>query len=153
MDGGANDLVARQATQPPYSLVEEGRKLAGSGTACLRPYLAQSGGFRIESKKIQPMGFSGRREATSAPTVGYVRASRAKSMLRRRGPSSLAGIGGVSRLSSHVNPRRATYNTHIDQASQAAERRFMPPTPWIGLSLPLLSQHHSTALPSLKRYD
>src|SRR5215211_4258457 len=49
MDGGANDLVARQATQPPYSLVEEGRKLAGSGTACLRPYLAQSGGFRIES--------------------------------------------------------------------------------------------------------
>src|SRR5215203_6207784 len=50
MDGGADDLMVDQATQPPYSLVEEGRKLAGSGTACLRPYLAQSGGFRIESK-------------------------------------------------------------------------------------------------------
>src|SRR5215210_1082358 len=50
MDGGADDLVARQAPQPSHSLGEEGRKLAGACSACLRPHLAQSGGFRIESK-------------------------------------------------------------------------------------------------------
>src|SRR5215211_2943027 len=51
MDSGADDLVVDQATQPPHSLVEEGRKLAGTCSACLRPHLAQSGGFRIESKE------------------------------------------------------------------------------------------------------
>src|SRR5688572_17939541 len=49
MDSGADDLVARQATQPSHSLVEEGRKVASAHSACLRPCLAQPGGFRIES--------------------------------------------------------------------------------------------------------
>src|SRR5215212_11847986 len=50
MGGGADDFLAPQATQPAHSLVQEGRKLAGPRSACLRPHLAQSGGFRIESK-------------------------------------------------------------------------------------------------------
>jgi hypothetical protein len=52
MDGGANDLVVDQATQPANSLVEESRKLAGARSACLRPHLAQSSSFRIESKLV-----------------------------------------------------------------------------------------------------
>src|SRR5215211_9535208 len=58
MDSGADDLVVDQATQPPHSLVEEGRKLAGTCSACLRPHLAQSGGFRIESKNTPTWQFS-----------------------------------------------------------------------------------------------
>src|SRR5215203_1725238 len=48
MDGRADDLVARKATQPAHSLVEEGRKQAGAHSACLRPHLAQSSEDRLE---------------------------------------------------------------------------------------------------------
>jgi hypothetical protein len=41
--------VVNQATQPAYSLVKEGRELAGVDSLSLRPYIAQLGGFRIES--------------------------------------------------------------------------------------------------------
>jgi hypothetical protein len=42
--------VVNQATQPAYSLVKEGWELAGVDSLSLRPYIAQLGGFRIESK-------------------------------------------------------------------------------------------------------
>src|SRR5215203_5027974 len=51
MVSGADDFVVDQAPESAYSLGEEGRKLAGSCSACLRPHLAQSDGFRIESKQ------------------------------------------------------------------------------------------------------
>src|SRR5215203_264717 len=51
MVSGADDFVVDQAPESAYSLGEEGRKLAGSCSACLRPHLAQSDGFRIESKR------------------------------------------------------------------------------------------------------
>src|SRR5215208_8128651 len=50
MGGRADDFVVDQAPESAYSLGEEGRKLAGASSVCLRPHLAQSGGFRIESK-------------------------------------------------------------------------------------------------------
>src|SRR5829696_9795251 len=50
MDGGAHDFVVNQATQLAYSLVKEGRELAGVDSLSLGPYIAQLGGFRIESK-------------------------------------------------------------------------------------------------------
>jgi transposase len=53
MDSGADDLVVSQASQPAHSLGEEGRKLAGACSSCLRPHLAQLGGFRIESKSAR----------------------------------------------------------------------------------------------------
>src|SRR5215213_4813083 len=67
MGGGAHDFVVDQATQPAHSLGEEGRKLAGACSPCLRPHLAQSSGFRIESKlasllKKARIGGSWRRE-------------------------------------------------------------------------------------------
>jgi hypothetical protein len=50
MGGGADDFVIDQTPESAYSLGEEGRKLAGASSGCLRPHLAQSGGFRMESK-------------------------------------------------------------------------------------------------------
>src|SRR5215207_9619507 len=50
MGGGADDLLARQASQPAYSLVQEGGELVGLDPVGLRPRVAQLGGFRIESK-------------------------------------------------------------------------------------------------------
>src|SRR5215203_382405 len=52
MGGGADDLLARQASQPAYSLVQEGGELVGIDPVGLRPRVAQLGGFRIESKKV-----------------------------------------------------------------------------------------------------
>src|SRR5215204_3624875 len=51
MGGGADDLLARQASQPAYSLVQEGGELVGLDPVGLRPRVAQLGGFRIESKR------------------------------------------------------------------------------------------------------
>jgi hypothetical protein len=50
VESRAHDFMVEQVSQPSYSLVEEGRKLAGTRSACLRSHLAQSDGFRIESK-------------------------------------------------------------------------------------------------------
>jgi transposase len=49
MGGGADDLLANQASQPAHSLVQEGRELAGIDSVGLCPRVAQLGGFRIES--------------------------------------------------------------------------------------------------------
>jgi hypothetical protein len=66
MEGGAHDFVVNQATQPANSLVKEGRELAGVDSLSLRPYIAQLGGFRIESMsigitKVPPLLASARR--------------------------------------------------------------------------------------------
>jgi transposase len=49
MGGGADDLLANQALQPPHSLVQEGGELVGIDPVGLCPRVAQLGGFRIES--------------------------------------------------------------------------------------------------------
>jgi hypothetical protein len=55
MGGGADDLLAHQASQPAHSLVQEGgelaRELASIDSVGLRPRVAELGGFRIESKQ------------------------------------------------------------------------------------------------------
>src|SRR5829696_8702409 len=101
MDGGADDLVVDQATQPPYSLVEEGRKLAGSGTACLRPYLAQSGGFRIESKAGSRMNRLYILLTVMIVMVGALLATHealAKVLTGTAGDDTLVGTDGKDRL-------------------------------------------------------
>src|SRR5829696_4634565 len=101
MDGGADDLVVDQATQPPYSLVEEGRKLAGSGTACLCPYLAQSGGFRIESKAGSRMNRLYILLTVMIVMVGALLATHealAKVLTGTAGDDTLVGTDGKDRL-------------------------------------------------------
>src|SRR5215204_1092138 len=51
MGGGADDLLARQASQPAYSLVQEGGELVGLDPVGLRPRVAQLGGDRVERPK------------------------------------------------------------------------------------------------------
>src|SRR5215208_3610535 len=72
MGGGAHDFVGDQATQPAHSLGEEGRKLAGACSPCLRPHLAQSSGFRIESyigQVLRPSWRSGATRRTQYPSL------------------------------------------------------------------------------------
>src|SRR5215217_3217448 len=54
MGGGADDLLARQASQPAHALVQEGGELVGIDSVGLCPRIAQLGGSRIESKSEPP---------------------------------------------------------------------------------------------------
>ena len=46
-----------------------------------------------------------------------------------------------------------THTAHNAQANQAAVRRLVPPPPRPCSLCPFCHNHHSTALPSAKRYD
>src|SRR5215208_2902931 len=83
-------------------------------------------------QKIQPMGLVGRREAISAPTVGY--ASDSTSVSTRSPGSTLSGgekgISPPVRTSSMIeSAMSATHTAHNDHANQAAVRRFIQPIP------------------------
>src|ERR671921_216464 len=78
------------------------------------------------------MGLVGRREAISAPTVGYAsdnspistaRTGSALSPLRRRLDS------GVAKPSKRVSARSSTHAAHNDHASLVAVRVLTPPIP------------------------
>src|SRR5918998_6177554 len=102
-------------------------------------------------QKIQPMGFSGRREEIVAPTVEKDPMARSE-MMAPAAPSVLFSGSGYRKPNTTVRTTSSTVSAHSDQASQAAARSLIPrlldPVP-----LPLLSQHyHSTALSSPKRY-
>src|SRR5215211_5925632 len=78
------------------------------------------------------MGLVGRREAISAPTVGYAsdsnpistaRTESSRSPLRRRLDS------GVAKSSKRVSVKSTTHATHNDHASLVAVRALTPPVP------------------------
>src|SRR5918994_5312210 len=81
-------------------------------------------------QKIQPMGLVGRREAISAPTVGYVSDST---------PVSTAIVGpslghsvtmrSVRKSSQRASPMSTTHTAHSDQANQKAVRLLILATP------------------------
>src|SRR5215203_5406893 len=77
------------------------------------------------------MGLVERREAISAPTVGYasdstpVRTARPKPTLASRGRK----VVSVRKSSKRASAISTTHTAHTDQASQAAVRRLFPPTP------------------------
>src|SRR5215211_1626274 len=81
-------------------------------------------------QKIQPIGLVGRREAISAPTVGYASDST---------PVSTAIVGpslgpSVTMRSARKSSQRAstmstTHTAHSDQANQAAVRLLILPAP------------------------
>jgi hypothetical protein len=49
MGGGADNFLARQASQPAHALVQVGGELVGLDSVGLCPCIAQPGGSRIES--------------------------------------------------------------------------------------------------------
>src|SRR5215213_10927505 len=85
-----------------------------------------------------------------APTVGQANAI---PMYTSMTEPSLGGTDGLKKSISTAEATRATQSTHMDQASNAAARWLIPPTARPRSFLPVLSQPHSTARPSAKRYD
>src|SRR5215213_11485372 len=82
-------------------------------------------------QKIQPMGLVGRREAISAPTVGYASDSTPVSTVSQGSKLSWGGRGispPVRKSSKRASAISTTHTAHSDQASQAAVRRLFPPT-------------------------
>src|SRR3712207_5270119 len=85
--------------------------------------------MRPPAQKIHPMGFSGRREATKAPTVVNVRASKGRRTMKPR-------LGKI-RSEALRNPNPSTpppkvangkENAHMDHAIHMAVRCLIPPT-------------------------
>src|SRR5215207_7044054 len=81
-------------------------------------------------QKIQPMGLVGRREAISAPTVGYASESTPVSTAivgPSLGPS--VTMRSVRKSSQRASTISTTHTAQSDQANQAAVRWLIPPTP------------------------
>src|SRR5215211_6672476 len=100
-------------------------------------------------QKIQPIGLVGRREAISAPTVGYASDST---------PVSTAIVGpslgrAVRKSSQRASTISTTHTAHSDQANQAAVRSLILPTPRPCFLVPFVTtitlQHY--LLPSTTR--
>jgi hypothetical protein len=84
--------------------------------------------LRPPAQKIQPMGFSGRREATTAPTVVNVKASKARRTIAAR-----LGKIRAEALKNPSTPQPKAANgkeiAHIDHAIQVAARALIPAIP------------------------
>src|SRR5215216_545470 len=84
--------------------------------------------MRPPAQKIQPMRFSGRREATTAPTVVNVKASKARRTILPR----LGKIRAEALKNPSTPPPKAANGkeiAHIDHAIQVAVRVLITPTP------------------------
>src|SRR5215212_8668568 len=101
-----------------------------------------------ERHKSQPTGFSGLREATMAPTVTSITIVELPSHQSKSGCPGESGSGPGEGGSAPSAPRRApTATRQARRWHGGLSHRFLYSVP-----LHLLSQHHSTAPPSAKRY-
>jgi hypothetical protein len=110
---------------------------------------------RPMAQKSQPMVLRGCREATMAPTTEKVRTMAKERTTVSASPTlpygSPGGVDPIVRASATPPPRSATESTTSDQASQAAERVLVPPTPRpcsfaLSVTTPLYSTTVSQAL-------
>src|SRR5215207_7143675 len=96
------------------------------------------------------MGFSGRREATNAPTVGNANDSASRTQLK---PVECLSPGSERRGNKIATRRRLELRRAATDTRPAKKRRgrsshlLLDPVP-----LPFLSQHYLTRLPFPKRY-
>src|ERR671921_1955769 len=106
--------------------------------------------MRPPAQKVQPMGFSGRREATTAPTVVNVKASKARRTIVAR----LGKIRAEALKNPSTPPPKAANGkeiAHIDHAIQVAARALIPPIPCscslaLSITTPLYTTTVSQAL-------
>src|SRR4051794_40871066 len=88
------------------------------------------------------MGLLGRREAISAPTVGYASESTPVSTARTGpdlSPGTPKGTSTVRKLSKRASAMSAAHAAHSDQATRAAARRPILPTPRPRSLVPLVT--------------
>src|SRR5918993_1707342 len=104
------------------------------------------------------MGLVGRREAISAPTVGYASESTPVS-IARPGPSlsSLSpgrrGTSAVKKSSKRASAISAAHTAHSDQANHAAVRWLIQLTPRPCLLVPFVTTITLPPSPSPRHYD
>src|SRR5215210_8491989 len=79
-----------------------------------------------ERHKSQPTGFSGRREATTAPTVASITIVELTS---HQSKMWVPGWEWIRARRRRLSPVRVTESAHSDHASHAAVRRLIPPIP------------------------
>jgi len=80
--------------------------------------------MKAPPQKSQPIEFSGRREATKAPTVENAKITIDMSAVVRADE-----VGTLSEARRSVRAPVSKVDTHNDQASQEAVRGLIPPTP------------------------
>src|SRR5918995_5466847 len=105
-------------------------------------------------QKIQPMGLVGRREAISAPTVGYVSDSTPVSTAivgPSLGPSVI--MRSVRKSSQRASPMSTTHTAHGDQANHAAVRLLILLTPRPCLLVPFVTTITLPPSPSPRHSD
>src|SRR5215212_8004027 len=116
-----------RAHVPNHAAHVPAENVPGSVIRAYTPYSSASSP-RIQStvpkQKSQPIGFSGRREATRAPTVENARTSSEMTAVFWR-----EEVGSLSEARSSVSAVASTVSTHIDQANHEAVRWLIPPTP------------------------
>src|SRR5829696_2721938 len=95
------------------------------------------------------MGLVGRREAMSAPTVGYASESTSASMAKTWHLSNTS----ERKSSNRVTPMSTTHTAHSDQANQAAVRWLILPTHRPCLLVPFVTTITLPPSPSPRHYD
>src|SRR5215208_4542978 len=75
----------------------------------------------------QPTGFSGRREATIAPTVASITMN---VLLNHQAKTGVLGWERLRTTRRRLNAVSATVSVHSDQASREAARVLIPPFPY-----------------------
>src|SRR5215211_5671130 len=97
------------------------------------------------------MGLVGRREAISAPTVGYASDSTPVSTAIVLGPS--VTMRSVRKSSQSASTISTTHTAHSDQANQAAVRLLILPTPRPCFLVPFVTTITLPPSPSPKHHD
>src|SRR5919112_3641966 len=80
--------------------------------------------IKAPQQNSQPIGFSGRREATRAPTV-----ENAKITTERHAVTRADEVGALSEARRKARAMATKVATQTDHASQEAVRRLIPPNP------------------------
>jgi hypothetical protein len=99
-------------------------------------------------QRIQPSAFLGRRETTTAPIVGYTNKGIPTNTAKFDRASSAGFRSRAAPLARRTPRTPPTATRPTKQRCGGSSHRFLD-----SVVLPLVSQHHSTALPSPKRYD
>src|ERR671910_1841332 len=105
-------------------------------------------------QKIQPIGLVGRREAISAPTVGYASDSTPVSTAivgPSLGPS--VTMRSVRKSSQRASAMSTTHTAQSDHANHAAVRLLIPPTPRPCFLVPFVTTITLPPSPSSRHSD
>src|ERR687894_1042229 len=122
-----------RAHPPNHAAHAPAGSVPGAVISAYTPYSSASSPtiqIKAPEQKSRPIGFSGRRDATSAPTVENAKISSERNAAFRK-----EEVGSLSEAISSVSATASTVNAHIDHASQVAARALISLTRCLCCSL------------------